>query len=157
MAASKKEGTSVPVTEWLLRNTELVKTANSLYDAINLNWLRIEEAIAKSGVLKPTHVSVMTDPNEVRHFIGIDKVQGKWRIVYDTYDANSFDDPESFNWKPIVDCPLWIRQNFLEYTPELVKAVFESNAAVVSELSKSIKVSDSFLKAIGIVDALEDL
>jgi hypothetical protein len=156
MAAPKKEGTSVPVAEWLKRNADLVKNADSLYGAINTNWLRIEDAIARSGVLKPAHVSVMTDPNDVHHFLGVDKVQGKWRIVYDTYDANGFDDPESFNWKPIVDCPLWVRQSFLKYTPDLVKAVYESNAEVVSELSKSIKVSDDFLKSLGLDDS-EDL
>ncbi|MFN7841000.1 MAG: hypothetical protein ACK5N9_04680 [Pirellula sp.] len=157
MATPKDKGTSVPMSEWLKKNAAMVKNADSLYEAINLNWLRIEEAIAKSGVLKPTHITVMIDSNGVNYFLGVDKVQGKWRIVQDWYDANGFDDPDRFNWKPIIDCPLWIRQNFLKYTPDLVKAVYESNAEVVSELSQSIKVADDFLKSIGMGDDSEDL
>ncbi len=157
MRPPKKQGTNVSVPEWLRKNSELVKQANGLYDAINLNWLRIEEAIIASGVLKPVHLHVMTDPNDGLHYLGIDKMQGKWRIAYD-FSSDPFEAEEvEFNWKPIVDCPLWIRQNFLKYAPDLVKAVYESNAEAVSDLAKAVHASEEFLRSMGLIVDLEDL
>jgi hypothetical protein len=160
MATKKKpDGQGMPVPDVLVNNFELMKRAETLFNAINHAWNQLEEKIVSSGVLKPTYIYCDSDGYGLIDVLGITKVQGKWRIVYATENQCEALQQEEYyhKWIPITDCNIETRKVLLPFAPELVRKIFDSNSEVVQDLAKAVNESERFLRSIGIVHAQEGL
>lgn len=130
------------------KNLKLLEEADVLYQQINSNWELVEEKIRTSGVLMPVFIYLFNDDEGMDRYLGLRKIQGKWRICAARQPAS--DDEEPQGWVPVTDQSLEVRVSYLPFVPRLFEAVVQSNETVVQRLRDAAVQSNDAIAKLGL-------
>jgi len=127
------------------RREESRESLFRLYDELNSLWLEAEKRLTEGHIPRTVehvyahyHVNGH-NPNdgEIALCLGLEKVQGKWRICHSSYDIRR--QPEPDNWTPITDCSAEIRVNAAEHLPGLEEEIVKSAEGFVPKVEEAIQ------------------
>ena len=96
----------------------------------------------------------------VDHCLGVQKINGKWRICHAVYCPFRGGPDYEPTWAPITDCSAEIRVRTAKYLPQLREAVVKSAETfipkvdeAIDELRRALNVPDEHLQALLLSEA----
>jgi hypothetical protein len=131
-------------------NKQLIEEADILYSQINDSWQTVEAHIQDSGVLKPVVIGMGHDEDGDSFFLGVQKINGKWRICTGMIPHNAPDDAEVHKWIPVGDSPIQERIFYFSRIQDLYAEVVRSNEEVVAKLRAAVLNADDSLRSLGL-------
>jgi len=119
-------------------------------DRVNELWLRIEKKLLDRQ--PPRHITVEVSRRQTgedgdyleRHFLGIQKMHGKWRLCW-AVDWPQYDErepypdiPNNLPWKPITECDLETRIKMSDHVQKLRAEVDNTRTFFIPQLDRTI-------------------
>jgi hypothetical protein len=138
---------------------EPVNEVEAKLDRVNELWLRVEKKLLNRQ--PPRHITVEVCYKQTgehgdyleRHFLGIQKMHGKWRLCY-AFDWPQYDEqeahpaiPNNLPWKPITECDLETRIKMSEYVHKLRSEVDNTRNFFIPQLEQTISRLENALDA----------
>src|SRR5205807_7395386 len=120
------------------------------YDQLNALLGKQEERLARYHIPRPVcHVYATRDldhhnPNSgfYQECLGIQKVKGKWRLCYGSFDYNEC---SLHDWMPIVECSVEVRIEAVKHIAALEQKLVESTEEFIPEVDQAIRTLTEIL------------
>jgi len=121
----------------------------SCYDELNGLWKQAEEQLAAMRVSVPVEVEVKTgygaySPNadepdyRKTEYLGWHKHQKDWRICLGVHQEEMGDGSESWEWKPVAECPMEHRVELAPHFHELKAKMKEARQRLVPQVAAAV-------------------
>jgi hypothetical protein len=131
------------------------------YDQLNALWQRAEAELTRNHIPRPVHFEYyhypldpdQPDREQVCECLGLQKINGKWRLCHGVYVAGSWGSEPS-DWKPMIESSGEDRVRAAEHLPAFRDAVIDSAERFVEEVDRAIKAMSD---ALGVPTNLPDL
>jgi hypothetical protein len=115
------------------------------YDQLNALWLQAEEELTKAHIPRLVSCAYLKyeedyqhPDSEVHHCLGIQKINGKWKICHAIYCPYLADPCSEPTWTPITECSAEIRVLAAKHLPQLREAVVESAETFIPKVDEAI-------------------
>ena len=111
------------------------------YDRLNKYWDRVEAWFCKYRIPRPFAVEVGCDESEeVSHYLGLDRIRGKWQLTYETVWEH---DPDTLRTELLADQPASRRLQMMQHCESLRNKLLETCQKFLTEADDALsKVSD---------------
>jgi hypothetical protein len=128
-------------------------------DRVNELWMRVERKLLNRQ--PPRHITVEVCYHQTgedgdyleRHYLGIQKMHGKWRLCH-AVEWPQYDErephpsiPDNLPWKPITECDLETRIEMSEHVHKLQFEVDNTRTFFIPQLDQTISRLEGALDA----------
>lgn len=137
---------SPPASTLEERNSIADQSLPKRFDALNEAITQAEPQLRSLKPIKGVWYTYDTDYSydngtpDVRHFIGFDKHDGKWRILYGEDDGSGPDQ----SVYPLTDCKIETRVRAALHIPKLHELIVTSKEEFIAEVDNVISTLKSF-------------